>query len=137
VLQILANPVVRALTAPQSPVIKGWGKYTDIPVAFRSGSHSEPEDFTALRALGEALQLPPFKEREILIRGYTDNVGESADNLQLSYKRAAFVKEYLIRHYGLDSSKVTIEGKGEESPVASNDTPGGRAKNRRIRVAIR
>jgi outer membrane protein OmpA-like peptidoglycan-associated protein/opacity protein-like surface antigen len=67
----------------------------------------------------------------IEVRGYTDNVGREASNQQLSEKRAVSVRQYLIDQ-GISADRLTAVGYGEESPIASNDTPEGRGKNRRI-----
>ncbi len=73
--------------------------------------------------------------RHITIEGYTDNSGTHAQNIALSTKRANTVKELMVL-YGIDSSKITAVGKGELNPIADNDTPEGRAKNRRIEIVV-
>ncbi len=70
-------------------------------------------------------------EIEIEIQGHTDNVGAAETNLKLSQERAAAVKTYLVNK-GVSASRITTKGFGEQKPVASNDTPEGRQKNRRI-----
>jgi outer membrane protein OmpA-like peptidoglycan-associated protein len=68
---------------------------------------------------------------EIEIRGYTDNRGRYETNVKLSQGRAGSVRDYLIQK-GIDGSRISIKGFGPEDPVAPNDTPEDRAKNRRI-----
>lgn len=69
------------------------------------------------------------------ISGHTDNVGEANLNQKISEYRAKAVKEYMAAH-GIDSSKMTATGYGEEKPIASNDTADGRRKNRRVEFEI-
>ena len=76
------------------------------------------------------------KEAEISIEGHTDSVGEPEDNMDLSKRRAAAVVGY-IGDAGIDTSRMTSEGHGETKPVASNDTPEGRAQNRRIEFVVK
>ncbi len=76
----------------------------------------------------------------IEIVGHTDNVPIYSeafkDNNWLSSARALNAAEFLIENEKLDPSKVKYSGRGEYEPVASNDTPEGRAKNRRIEIKI-
>ncbi len=65
------------------------------------------------------------------IRGYTDNTGSYKANMRLSQKRADAVRDYLISQ-GIDGARVQAKGYGPANPIADNNTPQGRAKNRRI-----
>ena len=67
----------------------------------------------------------------IEIQGYTDITGEEDYNVQLSQRRAESVMSYLVSR-GIDPARLTAKGYGPANPVASNDTPEGRAKNRRV-----
>lgn len=67
---------------------------------------------------------------KVEIQGYTDNVGNDQDNLKLSQNRAQSVYDYAISKQ-ISSSRLRYKGYGESSPIASNDTAAGRAKNRR------
>ncbi len=69
------------------------------------------------------------------IGGHTDNTGSEAWNLQLSEKRAASVRDYLVSR-GLEAQRLTSRGYGMGHPVAPNDTEEGRAKNRRTSITI-
>lgn len=79
--------------------------------------------------------LNEYKERSVVIEGHTDNVGSDDYNMGLSQRRADSVKSWLVSE-GIDSSRLVTSGKGENSPVAGNDTPAGRQQNRRVEVII-
>jgi outer membrane protein OmpA-like peptidoglycan-associated protein len=72
---------------------------------------------------------------KIEIAGHTDNVGEDQANLQLSQKRADAIRDYLILK-GINGERILAKGYGEIEPVATNDTPEGRARNRRTEIRI-
>lgn len=76
-----------------------------------------------------------FPNVEIKIGGYTDNTGDPKANLKLSQERAEAVMNALIKN-GVDKEKIRAEGYGDKFPVASNDTPEGRNRNRRVDVRI-
>lgn len=67
----------------------------------------------------------------VIIEGHTDNRGGAQYNKDLSFRRARSVEEYLVKK-GIDRKRLSHAGFGFERPVASNDTPLGRAKNRRV-----
>ncbi len=69
------------------------------------------------------------------IDGHTDSVGSDAYNQRLSQARAQAVVEYLVKH-GISRDRLVAKGFGETKPVAPNDTPEGRAKNRRVEFKI-
>ena len=81
-----------------------------------------------LDRLAEALQRHPTLRLEV--GGHTDAVGSDADNLVLSERRAKAVYDYLVMS-GVSADRLTYRGYGESRPVADNDTPEGRAANRR------
>jgi outer membrane protein OmpA-like peptidoglycan-associated protein len=70
--------------------------------------------------------------------GYTDSSGSESANQRMSERRAEAVKEYLVTRHGIDSSLITVEGRGEADPVGDNATAAGRNENRRavIRLTI-
>lgn len=81
-----------------------------------------------LDRLAEALNRHPRLRLEV--GGHTDNVGKDEDNLALSERRAKAVYDYLILR-GVSPDRLSYRGYGETRPVAANDTPEGRAQNRR------
>jgi len=74
-------------------------------------------------------------DKLVSIEGFTDSRGADDTNLKLSQDRANSVKDYLVSQ-GVKPEKVRAIGRGEASPVASNDTPEGRANNRRVEIVV-
>ncbi len=72
----------------------------------------------------------------VIAIGHTDSIGTDAYNQKLSERRATTVKEYMVSQ-GIAAAKITISGKGETQPVASNKTNEGRAKNRRVDIEFK
>jgi chemotaxis protein MotB len=115
--------------------------YIDISdkMLFKSGSYDITD--RAKEVLGKvALVLKNQPDIEFMVEGHTDNVafkkGVLLDNWDLSVKRATAVVRVLQNQYGLDPSKMAAAGRSEYKPVASNDTPEGKAANRRTRIII-
>lgn len=86
--------------------------------------------------LGDAASHSKNSETKITILGHTDSQGDEAYNQELSEQRAASVADYLIE-YGVPKDILAIEGYGENSPIAGNNTAEGRAQNRRVEFAMR
>jgi outer membrane protein OmpA-like peptidoglycan-associated protein len=76
-----------------------------------------------------------YPDTNIQIFGYTDNTGTVEHNLALSDQRAASVKSYLSSK-GIAASRFSTTGMGIADPISTNDTPEGRAENRRVEFAI-
>ena len=76
-----------------------------------------------------------YPDTNIQIYGYTDSTGAADYNLKLSDQRAASVKAYLASK-GLAATRFVTTGLGIADPIATNDTPDGRSKNRRVEFAI-
>lgn len=70
------------------------------------------------------------------IVGHTCSIGSDAYNQKLSERRAAAVKDYLVKK-GVPAGKITTSGMGEKAPAASNKTKDGRAQNRRVEVTVK
>lgn len=86
-------------------------------------------------SLNKALKMMAnHPELEVEIRGHTDNSGKREKNVKLSHDRAESVKKWLIDR-GIAASRMTTKGFGPDSPIAPNDTPENKQKNRRIEFA--
>jgi len=92
-----------------------------------------PAGRSNLQSLASTLQRYP--ETEVLIVGHTDSQGSDDYNMRLSMRRAASARQYLTS-MGVSSARIRTEGRGEMEPVADNSTESGRARNRRVEVAI-
>ena len=79
--------------------------------------------------------LKAYPNTEIVINGYTDNLGVKAHNLRLSRERASYVLQELAR-IGVHKSRMTAKGFGDDHPVASNNSEEGRMPNRRISIYV-
>lgn len=107
---------------------------------FDSGSWTVGTNGTkAVKQLGSVLADNP--EIAVLIEGHTDNVpyggsGNLQGNWDLSAKRATSIVNILRQNKGIDPKNLTAAGRGEYAPVAENDTPENKAKNRRIEVIL-
>jgi outer membrane protein OmpA-like peptidoglycan-associated protein len=76
-----------------------------------------------------------YPERTATIEGYTDSMGSEEMNQSLSQRRADAVKGYLVGQ-GVSSARLSSSGRGENSPVADNESAAGRQQNRRVEVVI-
>lgn len=109
---------------------------------FPSGGWQMPADAQRLIARIAPI-LVPIQQTQILVNGYTDNVPIGAelrqrgvkDNVDLSLRRAQNVADYMISQ-GVKPNLVYVKGFGDADPIASNDTPEGRAKNRRVELTL-
>ena len=72
---------------------------------------------------------------KIVVEGHTDSVGSTESNQALSVRRATAVRDYLVSQ-GLSEDRVTAAGRGEEAPIATNNTAAGRQQNRRVELVI-
>ncbi|MEI2420873.1 OmpA family protein, partial [Arthrospira platensis SPKY2] len=76
-----------------------------------------------------------YADTDISIYGYTDSTGRLEFNQKLSEDRANAVRTYLVSK-GLNANRFKTRGMGPNDPIASNDTPEGRSKNRRVEFTI-
>lgn len=115
--------------------------YIDISdkLLFNSGSYQiTPKANEVLGKVAKVLAAQP--DIEFMVEGHTDNVKFARtpllDNWDLSVHRATAVVRVLQNQYGLNPAHIAAAGRGEYLPVAPNDTPAGRAANRRTRIVI-
>ncbi len=130
----LATPGIQRPVAPDTTAPEGVAAVS-ITVTFPSGSATltrQAED--RLAPLGRALSsadLAPFRFR---IEGHTDSVGSAEMNLALSERRAAAVRDYLIRQFGVSGSRLEAVGLGETRLLVPTGDGVDEPRNRRVQV---
>lgn len=104
-------------------------------LSFETGaSKLADDDFASLAALAAFLKDDP--NRRIALVGHTDNKGSLASNISLSQKRAAAVRNRLIKTYGVPKAQIDAQGAGYLAPIATNLTDAGRTRNRRVEAVL-
>ena len=104
-------------------------------IKFPSGRSTIDASSSALmKKVQQGLAL--FPGASISVEGHTDANGSDSTNLILSQDRADAVRQYLVSNFGVNPEKVSSVGYGEARPVATNETPAGRTRNRRIDLVI-
>ncbi len=111
----------------------GWLRTILEGLTFEPGSAEPRPGYERVLERAAAL-IRLYPEAPVRIEGHTDSLGPAERNRVLSLQRARRVRQLLAEHYGIDSRRIEVLGVGEERPIASNDTPEGRARNRRIEL---
>lgn len=107
------------------------GKFVTSGILFDVNSDKiKPESYGVLKDIATVLK--ENEDVKVKIVGHTDSDGEDSFNMTLSTKRAASVKNMLASEFGIKANRMTTEGKGESEPVSPNNTPEGKANNRRV-----
>lgn len=109
----------------------------DVPsdISFSTGSAAlQPALRPVLDKFAQGLNTDPGLQVRVV--GHTDSTGSQAVNDQLSLERAGSVRNYL-EDRGISGSRIKVTGRGENEPVATNDTAAGRAANRRVEIYLR
>ena len=122
---------------PKTPSVKVEGKEIKISrqIHFETDSAKILGDSNSLlEEIADVLQSHPTI-KQVEIQGHTDNTGTREHNQQLSDARANSVKSWLVTA-GVDGSRLTAKGYGQDRPVAPNVTAANRAKNRRVQFII-
>ena len=100
-----------------------------------------PDAFPTLEKVAEVLSQYP--DAPVLIEGHTDSKGKEKYNQNLSERRAASVKNWLVENTGADGGRIETRGLGETRPAVPNekpdgsDDPDGRQQNRRVEITIK
>jgi outer membrane protein OmpA-like peptidoglycan-associated protein len=92
----------------------------------------KPESEPVLKEIVQAMTDNP--DWKLTVEGNTDNIGGDAYNLDLSKRRAAAVKDALVKRYHIAADRLSTNGFGSSHPVETNDTLEGRARNRRVEL---
>ena len=112
--------------------LKKTGRATVYGINFDTGSDViKPESKTVLDEITALLK--ENKDWKMTVEGHTDNVGGADYNQKLSEKRAAAVKDFLVKS-GIEAARLNSAGFGMSKPVASNESTFGRAQNRRVEL---
>lgn len=90
----------------------------------------KPESYGTLKEMANVLK--EFPDLKVKIIGHTDADGTDVSNLDLSKRRAGAVKTSLANEFGIEDNRMEADGKGEGEPIDKNDTPAGKANNRRV-----
>ena len=112
----------------------GEGRFTFRNLNFASGSAKIAGD-SGLEIDNLSSILKAYEDIKVNIEGYTDSQGRAESNQILSQQRAESVRTRLIAA-GISDARISTKGFGAANPVATNDTPEGRAQNRRIEIVI-
>jgi len=128
--------VAESAGCPKVEVEAVAAKSTALPkshiITFPSGSKKLPK--AAELTLDQVVnQMIADNSLSVKVEGYTDSAGDAKTNKTLSTKRAKLCTAYLTQR-GIASDRITTQGYGEENPIADNNTPEGRAKNRRVEL---
>lgn len=114
-----------------SHTIMSAGRYVTHGILFDTGSDRlKPESAAVIKSIAAGLQANTGLS--LRIEGHTDSTGDAALNLDLSKRRAEAVKQVLVAQFQIDAARLVTDGVGATKPLESNDTPQGRAQNRRV-----
>ena len=107
------------------------GKFVTRGILFDVNSDKiKPESYGVLKDISNVLS--ENSGVKVLIVGHTDADGKDDENLALSKRRAESVKIFLVSEFKIDAARIQTDGKGESQPVDKNNTPEGKANNRRV-----
>jgi outer membrane protein OmpA-like peptidoglycan-associated protein len=106
-----------------------------ITVNFASGSHAlSPQASASLAALGRALAAPELLPFRFRIEGHTDTVGDAAQNMALSQRRAEAVRNYLLTRFAIAPSRLIAVGFGEDQLLVGTADQVPEPRNRRVQI---
>jgi OOP family OmpA-OmpF porin len=107
------------------------GKFSTTGILFDVNSDVvKPASYGVLKEIADILN--ENKEVRIKIVGHTDNDGDATKNMELSKKRANAVKNYLIKNFAVNGSRIETDGKGATQPIDKANTKEAKANNRRV-----
>jgi outer membrane protein OmpA-like peptidoglycan-associated protein/curli biogenesis system outer membrane secretion channel CsgG len=114
-----------------SQTITSSGKFVTHGILFDTDSdHVKPESAVVIQSIAKGLMQATDLNFEI--DGHTDSTGVAAHNLELSKRRAEAVKNILVSQFSIDAGRLTTAGFGSSKPIGTNNTPEGKAQNRRV-----
>ncbi len=119
-----ASPDMRSKLLTEGKLVS-YGIYFDV-----NKDVVKSESYGTIKEIATVLNENP--NVKIKIVGHTDSDGDDKSNLDLSKRRAASVKNVLVKEFGIDAARIETDGKGEGEPVAKNDSGVNKALNRRV-----
>ncbi|QRY51648.1 channel-forming protein ArfA/OmpATb [Mycolicibacterium septicum] len=145
-IQIAAAPAAPAPPAPGAPGAPGGTPgpcavlQGDVSALLKTPINFSTDGFAVAPSSQQLLsqvadKLKSCEGAKVAVTGYTDSSGNDAINIPLSGNRAKAVADYLVSQ-GLAADHVTSSGAGSANPIASNDTPEGKAQNRRVEITV-
>jgi outer membrane protein OmpA-like peptidoglycan-associated protein len=117
-------------------VVKDRLRFDNILFNEWSSELKRGEAIQQLEEIGKAVSTKGLSDHDFIVEGHTDNRGDYQRNVRLSQERAESVKTYLVAHYGMDPSRITIQGFGPTRPKFNNDTEEHRLNNRRVELVF-
>jgi outer membrane protein OmpA-like peptidoglycan-associated protein len=130
-----AAEVVEEVPLPAPPAPAPAPRATSDEIYFDAGSARLTNIAKAILD-GVALRMKNDLNSTAVVTGYSDNLGSESSNMEISQRRAAAAKEYLVTRHGIDPGRITAVGKGSLEPAYDNSTAEGRAKNRRALIVV-
>jgi outer membrane protein OmpA-like peptidoglycan-associated protein/predicted nuclease with TOPRIM domain len=128
---------VQGLLADLGSNLGDQGLMTTVPGELLFAVNSDAVQESAHDTLAKVAELMSvYDDRQVLIIGHSDAVGDAAYNKQLSERRAGLVKQFFIDNFEVEEDRLATQGSGESRPIASNTTLDGRRANRRVEVLI-
>jgi len=126
-----AEPMMTFTKATQAEASASAFAVKPVSIVFSSGSSALDGNAQYIIDKDVAPTLKAFGNSRIRVEGNTDIVGGRDMNVSLSRKRAQSAIQYLVATHGFDQNRFIAVGNGPDKPVATNETDGGRAQNRR------
>jgi flagellar motor protein MotB len=128
---------VQGLLADLGSKLDEQGLMTTVPGELLFAVNSDEVQESAHDTLAKVAELiSMYDDRQVLIIGHSDAVGDAAYNKQLSERRAGLVKQFFVDNFEVEGDRLSTQGSGESRPIAANATPEGRRANRRVEVLI-
>ncbi len=121
-------PPIAKSTLPPEPELKEVVVSIDAETLFKFDSDEVQVNEALLRAVDDI-----GTTQQIIVVGHTDSTGSAAYNMALSLRRAVAIKDFMVLK-GIPENNILVQGRGEEEPIASNDTHIGRNQNRRVEI---
>lgn len=119
-----ASPDMRSKLITEGKLVT-YGIYFDV-----NKDIVKSESYGTIKGIADVLQENPTVKIKIV--GHTDSDGDDKSNLDLSKRRAASVKNVLVKDFGIEVTRIETDGKGEGAPIAPNDSGVNKALNRRV-----